>query len=165
MAEFVRKSNSIYVHYGAPQFDPNKFDPIQNWWNKPHGGLWASPIDANFGWKEWCRETNFRECTEENSFRFSLTSDANVYYIDCELAESHLPSLPWPCVHIRRPDLRIYDFEELLHAGVDAVELNLSAYRPLYWLMYGWDCDCILILNPDVIVPIGRECPPVRNSR
>ena len=43
------------------------------------------------------------------------------------------------------------DFEKLLSDGVDAIELFISDDRELYWSLYGWDCDSILIMNPDVV--------------
>ena len=49
--------------------------------------------------------------------------------------------------------LRPVDFEALMQAGVDAVEFNLSKDYELYWALYGWDCDSILILNPEIIIP------------
>ena len=36
-----------YIHYGCTSFDKLKFQEIK-------GGLWASPIDAEYGWKDWC---------------------------------------------------------------------------------------------------------------
>ena len=49
------------------------------------------------------------------------------------------------------------DFE-LLTYEYDAIELHLSEDNSrgdfmecLYWVLYGWDCDSILIMNPDVV--------------
>ena len=41
------------------------------------------------------------------------------------------------------------DFEQLRKDGWDAVEVEIGR---LYWQLYGWDCDSILIMNPEVIV-------------
>ena len=43
-----------YIHYGHNKFDIDRFMPIQNkmFYNKPYGGLWASRIDARYGWKD-----------------------------------------------------------------------------------------------------------------
>ena len=44
------------------------------------------------------------------------------------------------------------DFESL-SKSYDAIELHLSDSEDnLYMMLYGWDCDSILIMNPDVIV-------------
>ena len=47
--------NKIYVSYGADKYDAQRFEPVNphNIWgitiNKPVGGVWASPLDKNFG--------------------------------------------------------------------------------------------------------------------
>ena len=43
------------------------------------------------------------------------------------------------------------DFESLLADKCDAIELFLSDDHELYFKFYGWDCDCILVMNPNVI--------------
>ena len=141
--------DKIYIHYGHATFDPNLFKPIQNeqCWVKPRGGLWASPVDAKRGWKDWCESGEFRECIEENSFRFTLP-EANIFHINSSEDLIMLPliynsSLSSICILI--------DFEKCIELGYDAIELNLSADRRLYWQLYGWDCDSILVMNPDKI--------------
>ena len=53
------------------------------------------------------------------------------------------------------------DFEKCFDQGIDAIELKVFSYWDnadqsiLYWKLYGWDCDCILILNPDCIERTG----------
>lgn len=44
---------------------------------------------------------------------------------------------------------------EKIEEGIDAIELRYfgdwekaSPSGKLFWKLYGWDCDCILILNP-----------------
>lgn len=34
----------------------------------------------------------------------------------------------------------------------DAVEVLISEDRRLYQQLYGWDCDSILIMNPDIVI-------------
>jgi hypothetical protein len=45
-----------YIHYGASKFDLDKFVPVKNadfGWTKPDcGGLWGSPVDSEYGWKQ-----------------------------------------------------------------------------------------------------------------
>ena len=74
-----------YIHYGANKFDRSKFLPIINQdhdWTKPKsGGLWASSIDAKFGWKQWCESEDFYTERLQESFQFSLLPNAKVCYI------------------------------------------------------------------------------------
>ena len=55
------------------------------------------------------------------------------------------------------------DFEEIMSLGYDAIDYRLSdevgafAFDSLYWCLYGWDCDSILILNKDIVIPITEE--------
>ena len=46
-----------YVHHGAPNYDPERFQAVNNggYHNKPKGGLWLSPVDAEKGWENWCQ--------------------------------------------------------------------------------------------------------------
>lgn len=54
-----------YIHYGSDHFSMEKFKEIQNklndhsWQNKPNYGLWASPVDAEYGWADWCKGEEF----------------------------------------------------------------------------------------------------------
>lgn len=148
----------VYIHYGNKKFDLNRFHfPVnQSFRNKPSGGFWASPIDAEYGWKQWNEDEHFVECSEENSFKFKLRDDAKVFYISSKEDIDRLP------LQITSTDGDIIpDFERLMRLGYDAVEFSVSDnqafvdYRDsVYYLLYGWDCDSILVLNPYVIIPI-----------
>lgn len=72
-----------YIHYGHKKFEPDRFKEIKNrdFWMKPDGGFWASPVDAKWGWKDWCESENFMDCDIENSFKFTLKDTANVIHI------------------------------------------------------------------------------------
>jgi len=61
-----------YIHYGSNCFDPSKFVEIKNekYFNKPVGGLWASNIDAKFGWKEWCQGNDYGSGGLKNLLHF-----------------------------------------------------------------------------------------------
>lgn len=139
-----------YIHYGHKNFDREKFGNIRNYkgFTKPYGGFWASPVDAEFGWKEWCEREDFRECSLGCSFTFTLSPEAKVLYID---DVGKLNGLPEAEYEFALSEWRLLDFEKLLEQGYDAVEMNLSSDGRLYWALYGWDCDSILILNPDIV--------------
>ena len=143
-----------YIHYGHKEFDPDKFMEIKNrgCFIKPSGGLWASAVDAPYGWKDWCKDAEYSECDPNNAFEFTLADGSNVLHIR---SKEDLESLP----HIET-DLELnwhaLDFEKIKELGVDAIELHINQNLFLDQLMYGWDCDSILVLNKDVIEVVAK---------
>ena len=162
MAVHLRKMMSNkYIHYGSSSFDLNKFNTPKNCtepWNKPDPGtcLWASPIDSENGWKDWCIDNHFRIERLKTSFIFSLKPKAKILNLrtDEELDQALKLDLIYP----RRefigslPDYYM-DFEKLTSKGFDAIEVCIYSSR-IYWGLYGWDCDSLLVLNPDCIVEL-----------
>lgn len=144
-----------YIHFGSNKFDIEKFKLIKNepYRNKPSGGLWASPIGAAMGWKEWCENENFRECKEDNSFRFNVLDKANIYQIN---SVSDCMNMPLVKTEYDIKIMLIPDFEEMYKSGIDAIQFNLSNDHELYFTLYGWDCDSILIMNKNVIELISE---------
>lgn len=148
-----------YIHYGNTKFDPDLFRPIRNEFVKPLGGMWASPVEAGYGWKDWNESSQCRECDEANSFRFTLKDGANVVHI---YSVDDLKKLPQSKKQ-RMWSSYMLDFEKMLEQGVDAIELHLSEEKEhgptdgLYFALYGWDCDSILIMNKDIIQMIESE--------
>ena len=124
-----------YIHYGHTAFIPEQFNPIQNRYGmtKPYGGFWASPKDAEWGWKDWCEAEEFRECKESNSFCFTLRDDSKVLTIT---NTEQLRSVPQQNCEGFLMLWKALDFETLESSGVDAVEVNLSADRNLYYELY-----------------------------
>ena len=145
--------SDVYIHYGHHQFDSELFLEIKNrpfGWIKPYGGLWASNINAAYGWKDWCNDESFRECNEENSFKFTLKEGTKVLKID---NADLLKKLPVFDNYIMSVHL---DFEKLKQQ-YDAIEVIISNDNKLYWDLYGWDCDSILIFNKDCIDILKEE--------
>lgn len=143
-----------YIHYGSTKL--HTISPIKNqrWFSKPEGGLWASPVDAKFGWKEWCDREHFRQNSEDNAFRFRLKDGAKIIHIR---SVNDLYKLPRQKSK-RDEDGLIYalDFEKI-EADYDGIELHLSDEdthdfrNGLYFKLYGWDCDSILIFHDQAI--------------
>ena len=51
----------VLIHYGNNKFDEDLFLPIKNKrWEKPDGGLWTSPKNSKWGWKDWWISSEFR---------------------------------------------------------------------------------------------------------
>jgi len=150
--------HGIFVHYGHDHFEKNRFMIPKNrpGFNKPSGGLWASPEDAPYGWKEWNESEEYAPCEETNCFRFHLSENARVLVIDSvEKAKKMLKSAPLSAemLFLERIGMGyiLPDFERLAK-DYDAILYLQSSDRRLYNAMYGWDCDSILILAPDVVM-------------
>ena len=142
-----------YIHYGSKEYIPQIMKPIKNdFLPKPQGGLWASSIDATYSWKRWCDRNKLKECTENNSFYFALKEDARILYIN---SVSDLDELPK--IKNRHKSLSGWvelDFEELAKK-YDAIEVCISNDYGLYHALYGWDCDSIVVMNPDVVIVVN----------
>lgn len=155
--------NIIYIHYGSTSFNPEQNFPIKNerCWMKPKGGLWASRKNASWGWKDWCKAEEFRDCVETEAFEFVLRDGANVANINTLEQLHNLPEMPKNQFSSLSYNI---DFEECLRRGYDAIELcwygeefHRNRKDDLHFNLYGWDCDSIVILNPNVVVPINKR--------
>jgi hypothetical protein len=138
------------VTYGKGTFfDKNKFQFIKNapHWNKPSGGLWASPINSKYGWKDWCIIEEFGNLS--SSFEFTITG--NIFKIENIDDLNQLPLIVNDEIYYKSPSFynTFIDFEAVVNSGIDAIWLTESAIR--YKEFYGWDCESVLILNPSCI--------------
>ena len=144
-----------YIHYCHNEFYhfiPEIFQEVENqpYRMKPTGGFWGSPVGAEYGWKDWCKDEDFRDCEKEKSFEFELSDTANVIHIHSvkDVDNLDLPKLPTGYI----------DFEKAKETRIDAIELHISDdnNNQLYWQFYGWDCDSILVLNKEVIEEVRK---------
>lgn len=155
--------NKIWVSYGTDSYDPMKFTPIIidmrcSFLNKPYGGLWASPADTEYGWKEWCEAEDFRTDKLSSSFEFKLSAIAKIYVID-NVVDLKKVSTAGP------NDMGQYfiNYEMLLNMGYDGLFVTSHAARAFHlWLnneildLNTWDCESICIFNKDVVIPINK---------
>jgi hypothetical protein len=140
-----------YIHYGSSEFIPEAFREIKNeCFTKPMGGLWASAKDADFGWKAWCKREDFCLSELEYSFEFELSPEARIFEITPENIED-LPKNKELFDGTSSTFFKFLDFEQIKEK-YDVIIHDISKHPCLYWLLYGWDCDCILVLNKEVIV-------------
>lgn len=159
----------VYVHFGTTRFDSNHFIPVKNsrYHIKPagHTGLWASRENDAYGWDVWCRRNDYKVEKLEKSFRFTLP-DANILAISEPDDLIPLPKLhPWEYTELTPDDIPSFDlvngeyvpswcyldFEKLAET-YDAIELRNS--QLFSYILYGWDCDCLLVLNGDKITEV-----------
>lgn len=142
-----------YIHYGHNAFSKSEFSPIKNHntWIKPSGGLWGSRPNSEFGWKVWCIDNNFRLERLRDYFCFTLTHDTRKLDITRPSDLEVLPKLPGS---EQFGSSVFLDFEQISN-DYDAVEVFLNGDLDFQSILCGWDCNSILILNPDVV----RELP------
>ena len=140
-----------YIHYGDDNFDINKFIPISNRSEatKPFGGFWGSRKNADFSWKEWCTEIDLKSKDLTKKIQFSLSNGAKILVINNIKLLDKLPQNEEN--HIVNKLFVTLDFEKLSRQ-YDAIEVLISEDERLYELLYGRDCDSILVMNPNVII-------------
>ena len=140
-----------YIHYGSKVFNREIGFPVRNrhGHNKPFGGLWASATDAKCGWKQWCEREEFKRCDEGNAFRFTLKESARVLVLNSEDKVKELPN--WTS-NYEYLGVKCIDWAKVAK-DYDVVDYQVSKDYGLHTTLYGWDCDSILVLNPDVVVP------------
>lgn len=137
-----------YIHYGHSKYQPELVNLSSHTvYSKPSKGVWASPVDSDWGWKDWCKAEAWSPSGFDwsKSFTFKLTECANILEIYQE--EDIYP-------YIIEDDSSIFgriDFDRL-YSEFDGIELFLSENCQLRdGFFYTWDCDSIVIWNPNVI--------------
>lgn len=147
-----------YIHYNSDVFDKERLKRALTYnkkyrkFDKPFG-LWASPVDSQLGWKEWCECERFRLESLEKSFTFTLSPEAKILTINnLKDAASYVIE---DCKELRDGRLDFY-YDRLdlanIYENYDAMEVNISNdYRFRNSVFHGWDVDSICIWNPDII--------------
>lgn len=149
-----------FIHYGSERFDPSCFIKIQNKKlpviNKPHGGLWASPVNSEFGWIDWCKSEYF-DTDLSKSFTFKLKENSRILVVDDKIDISDIPTVS---IGFDWSMMKSIDFEQL-SKQYDAIflpeeSLNLEICScfttPDEINFYGWDCESLLVLNQSCIL-------------
>jgi hypothetical protein len=138
------------VTYGCGnRFEIDKFKPIRNRTalNKPAGGLWASPIDSSHGWKDWCDAEGYGDLS--TSFRFEFYGKTLV--VD---GADDLCKIPWvvnSSFTVIVPDFKRMSLE---YDAIHLTKNGLAETRFSQPDLYGWDCECVLIFNKNLVNPI-----------
>lgn len=144
-----------YIHYGGKHFNKDVFKPAYcralGGIPKPKGGLWASRVDAENGWRDWCKSEDFRHYEDDDCFIFTIHSD-RVYVIrSAEDGELFRNKYSLGTVTSSWLPFDQLDWNRISE-DYDAVELVISDDSQLYWDFYGWDCDSIVIFKPDIVM-------------
>ena len=159
----ILKNENSFVHYGSLTFDSARFELPDDlvYRNKPSGGFCASHCKSENSWKKWCKDNDYhRQCDDRVSFYFHLSPEAHILSIvtleDCK----RLPRRRTGYEFMRTEPLQIeaINYKECVENGIDAIEYKYDVakkskdFAAINEFMKEWDCDSILILNPDIIV-------------
>lgn len=178
-----------YIWYGKDKFDINKLKKIKvnksmvipEYSDKPTeyknqygeenylGCFWASPVNTNYSWKDWCEEEQFNLDKFKQFQTFTLKETANICTIDSmeslkefmkkytkyryfdennnqilkDFTDEYLDRWLW-----RR---FIFDWNKVLH-DYDGMEISHDFnFNLMHNIFNTWDCDSICIWNPDII--------------
>ena len=164
-----------FLTYGCGEhYEPERFKPVSNgsMSNKPMGGLWASPVDAEYGWRYWCRAEDFHQENLKEAFRFSLRPEARVLVIDSKEDLNNLPGRFFlkdvglsSSIYSNRASI---DFERISQE-YDAIFLTEKGEEETRdWYdedgfpqrdLCTWDCETLLVLNPGMVIekPLYKE--------
>lgn len=146
--EGANEMEKIYIHCGSNEFKPELIEKNFKRWDKP-SGLWASPEDSDWGWKDWCEAEMFRLEELTTSFRFRLKDTAKVLqvYSLSDIAPFVIEN-PESLFFGKKLDL------DLIYSQFDAMEVHMSSnWCELhnFNLFYTWDVDSIVVWNPDIV--------------
>lgn len=129
--------------------------------NKVPGTFWGSPVDAEYGWKNWCEDNDYdyTSLTKDNSFLWTLKPEAKILYIESlDDIEKKVPFVRL-AIYVELEKTYI-DFETIIKE-YDAMELcsDNGAIGHMFvsdkeLCFNSWDCDSIMVFNRDMIVPI-----------
>ena len=153
---------------GIDKIDPDKFRTSKNipTRNKPKGGLWTSPEDSEWGWKDFVINEKFQESKYLGKVTLiTLKSDTKIYkiqnkddYLKCPLRDRKGDiSFELDTIYSK---LRYIDFEKLSEE-YDALWVTREVLDVLGTFgtlddfelgpLYGWDVETVLLFNLNCI--------------
>ena len=154
---------------GRDKFDPAKFDEVRNTKSyghilmKPKGGIWTSPLDSTYGWKDWCKAEGFMK---ERLDKYIILQFTGTLYVIDGLADLLEMPINNHRVHTMNmgtvaasqpyniPEAEL-DFVSMKKQGIDAIHLTIKGeHRTRFsspWSLYGWDCETVYVMNQESI--------------
>lgn len=173
----INSDDKIYLTYlkkDALPFDRRKIEVqignIKSFLNKPDYAWWGSPINAEFGWKEWCfcEEFHIEDYDWHNPIKWKLAPNTKILTIDWEDILQNDKSIldrysikPHENLPITFRNSPIgLDYNKLYSDGIYAIELldgNIGhCFRNSYEFMFNsWDCESIVVLDKTKIEILG----------
>lgn len=154
-AQIIKTEMNLKTWGCGESYERNKFKRIKNKENsnKPGGGLWSSPIPSSYGWDSCSRDNDYGDL----STSFELKLKGNIFKIDGLV---DMVNLYWKEGEGGFRFLIGIDFEKMLSDGIDAIYLTEKGEQETRYEcpgLYGWDCECVLVMNPDCITTKERQ--------
>ena len=82
MIKTADKDYVSYLRYESGEFDRDKISTDLSlekvFDNKPDKAWWGSPIDANFGWKEWCEKNHEESVNLDNPIKWKFEDNCKI---------------------------------------------------------------------------------------
>lgn len=123
--------------------------------NKPKTAWWGSPLNASFGWKDWCINEEFGKYDFNNPIIWHLDLQAKIFKIDWEDVQSPYSLL---LDYVVDSTYNTYiDFIKMKKNGIHAVELMDACIghmfiNPIEVMFNSWDCESICVLDSSMII-------------
>ena len=157
---------------GKDKIEEKRFDRVKNkaFQNKPLGGLWTSPEQSKWGWKDFVISEEYRkEYYLSNLLLITLKDSSRIYKIDNEF-----DFMSCPFRKLKETEKEAYfnlyggsiiDFEKLSES-YDALWVTERAINEnSSWIcsggeykyigpLFGWDVETVLLFNLDCIEKI-----------
>ena len=165
-----------YIHYGASKYNDqilkDQIDELvaSNYkqirlTGKPVG-LYSSPVNTKWGWKDFCECEDFHTDCLDKYFKFTLSENAKIlnvnteydiipYIISYEYKETFDPLISADFRNITDCCDRI-DQKKLMEE-YDGMELYMDKNwdQLRYSMFYTWDVDTLVVWNPDIIKEVS----------
>lgn len=165
------RSNIEFITYGF-FVDLDKIRPIERknnrlYLNKPNSGLWASPVDSRYGWKDWCSQ----ECFRTNDFgvytKWKLKPGTKILVINTikdflSAMDKYRTREEGDLSYFPRYYLDFYRIMKDGYSGVYLTELGSRVchygirYEGNYTDLNAWDCESIVVWDKDKIKIIEK---------
>lgn len=163
--------DTIFIQYGSNKYERDKETQLDLAYdnpkvvvhNKPHGGLWASPLNSSNSWADFLERESFNLRSLASHYLFKISKRSKIYVID-SFDDLYAVSVDTGHLH----GILNIDFQKLLGLGCDGIYISEKASRIFHdwtidignnFYMRGldsWDVESICIFNTDIIIPLDE---------
>lgn len=163
----------IVVNYGKTSYQKKKVRRVKNYplINKFKGGLWTSPIDSKYGWRDFILQGNIHRPLNYPTV-FRLKGNSKIYIIDSIKDVEFLPTTSKVDNNEFRTLSVGIDFEKLIRLGYDGVYLTDNGQSKTRYTtsnsgirMYGWDVETVAIFNPEILRSVRMNIKLPKNYK